>query len=241
MSGLVKPSWFSYALSGALALLASWALSGCYFGNRTVNQPATGDSVSGYYETQPQTLQYFASAPAEKRVDVATNQIPTDYSSIFTNPVLFEIQDSASGAAGIFPYPTSSNSYGIGVTLGNAQAFGTNQSAAGTLWDDPACTREDEEGIDGSYKKSSGPWTSNTPEIIKSGRVQFTLDYTISFIGSCAASLQAMANCYNDATQCGSHSQSDVQSLFEPFITAGAMAATDIPNLTDLGYEMSYQ
>ena len=238
---MFKPSWFSYALSGVLALVASWALSGCYFGNRTVNQPVQGDGVTGYYETQPQSLQYCASAPSEKCVSAPTNQIPSDYTSIFTNPVLLELQDAASGQAGIFPYPTPTNASGIGVTIGANQTFGTNQTASGTLWDDPACTREDDQLVDGSFTKTNGPWTSNTPEIAKSGRIQLTLAYTITLSGTCTASLQAMANCYNDSTQCGSHSQSDVQSLFGPYIAAGAMAATDIPNLTALAYEMSYQ
>ncbi len=229
MSGL-KPSWLSYALSGALAIMASWVLSGCYFGNRTVNQPVQGDGVTGTYATLPQTLQYCASVASssnEKCVYVSTSQIPADYTSIFTNPVALELANASTGDAWILPYPTPPNSNGIEVTVGSNQTFSSPPaSATNTLWDDPACSREDNEGVEGSFG---------------SGRVEFTLTYTIEFTGNCAASLQAMANCYNDATQCGTHSQSDAQSLFEPFIDATAMSASDIPNLTGLAYEMVYQ
>jgi hypothetical protein len=236
MSALVKPSWISYALSGALALVASWALTGCYFGNRTVNQQAASDGVSGYYETAPQSLQFCATTCQ----NVATNQIPTDYSSIMTNPVGLQLQNASTGDAILFPY--TGGQYGIAVTASTNGTVTTNQSSSPVqLWDDPACTSEQDEVIEGQFKISGGPFTSSPPGIPISGHLALTITYTTTFSGNCTASLTSMADCYADSTQCGSHNQSDVQALFEPYINAGALTAAGIVNLSTLAFEISYQ
>src|SRR4051812_22744816 len=82
MSGLLRPNWFHYALTGVIAVMASWALTGCRFGNHEESQAQTTDGITGYYETQPQTMKYCASVPNESCQDVATNQIPQDFLDI---------------------------------------------------------------------------------------------------------------------------------------------------------------
>jgi hypothetical protein len=242
MSAILKPSWFSYALSGVLAIVASWALSGCYFGNKTVNQPVSTDGVTGFYETQPQTLKLCAATPGEICPSAPTNLIPAFISNILTNPVALELQDPSTRKAGLFPYNGGAGAQGFGVIAGPNKTL-TPDPASGsqTLWDDPACTEQLDLSIEGSYTLTNGPWTSNTPNIPKSGRIQMTVTYTIGVAGSCTVSLQAMADCYADSTKCGSHSQSEVQTLFGPFISAAAMAATDISKVQSLAYEITYQ
>jgi hypothetical protein len=241
MSSILRPSWFSYALSGVLAIVASWALSGCYFGNKTVNQPVQSDGVSGYYETQPQTLTLFASTPGEKQASVPVNQVPAMYSQFLTNPVILALSDPATGDAGIFPYPQT-DGHGLAVTASTDGSLSFNPSPISTtLWDDPACTQEATELLTGTFTKTNGPWTSNTPTIPKTGRITLDITYTISIVGNCSVSLQAMADCYADQTKCGTHSQSDVAALFGPFISAAVMTSADISKVTGVAYEMTYK
>jgi hypothetical protein len=239
MSVLLKPSWLSYTLTGALAILASWALTGCRFGNHQVDQAQQTDGVSGYYETQPQSMKYCATTASETCQNVGTNMIPADFTSILTNPVALKLQDASTGQAVLFS--AFGGTTGIAIFANTDQSLSVVGTANAQLWDDPACTRTDQQLIEGAYTKTSGPWTSNTPTIPKSGRINLTITYTITLNGTCTTSLQAIAACYGDATKCGTHEQSETQDLFGGYISAGSMTAADIPNTTALAYEIVYQ
>jgi hypothetical protein len=239
MPELFKPSWLSYLTMGTLAVVASWALSGCRFGNREVDQAQSSDGVTGYYETQPQTMNYCAAIPAETCKSVSTNQIPADFSSILTNPVALLLQDASTGKSILFP--PSDGTYGIPIFANTDQTLSVLRSSSpSTTWDDSACTRTDEELIQGAFARNNGPFTSGS-KLPLSGRISLDITYTITFAGSCGPSMQAMADCYADASKCGTHQQSEASTLFAPYVNAGSLGTADLSKVTTLGYEISYQ
>jgi hypothetical protein len=76
--------------------------------------------------------------------------------------------------------------------------------------------------------------------------IQIQEEYTAAVGSDCKASLQAIAACYNDSTQCASGSQNwtydSVHSYFDPYIKVSkVITSQDIPNLFKIGYEVSYQ
>src|SRR5688572_408828 len=93
---MFSPSWLSYLFTGVMTVVASWAMSGCRFGNQTVEQPQQTDPASGIYETQPQSLVYCAE---DSCANAATNLIPVDFTEILTNPVVLRVTNPADGRA----------------------------------------------------------------------------------------------------------------------------------------------
>ncbi|HUP57219.1 MAG TPA: hypothetical protein VM598_07180 [Bdellovibrionota bacterium] len=235
---MLSPSWLSYLFTGVMTLFASWAMSGCRFGNQTVEAPQVQDLVSGIYETQPQSLVYCAND--NNCANTPTNLIPAEFTEILTNPVVLRVTDPAAGRAILFsPF---GGEYGIPIFVNPDQTLSVlRTSGRTTVWNDPACTRQDQELIEGRYTKTSGPWTSNTPELTKDGRIEMTITYVTSFDGDCAASIQAVAACYADSAQCGTHDAESVRALYAPFVNSGAITAAEISTTTTLAYEISYQ
>src|SRR5947209_8020645 len=92
----------TYVVCGAVAFFLSWALSGCRFGNNVVPQ-AQNDTITGYYETQAQSLSFCAAkGSTETCKAVNTSQTPSFISSTMTNPVGLFLADAASGYAILF-------------------------------------------------------------------------------------------------------------------------------------------
>jgi hypothetical protein len=70
------------------------------------------------------------------------------------------------------------------------------------------------------------------------------------FAGNCTSLFQTAANCYSDVTpftQCDGTSASDnaqrhtaVTNVFGDYVDAGILKVTDIPNVQDLYYTITY-
>ncbi len=237
--------WVSYFWSGAIAIILSFAISGaltsCYFGNREVNQTSSNpDTISGLYNTQPQTLQFCATVNGTTNCKSAspTSQVPAEVSQEMTNPVAVLMQDLSTGLA-VFSDPTNTGSLPtLPVTVNSNQSLAYNeQTSPAQVWNDPSCTSTESLQENGSL--SGGPG---------SGRVAVTIQIVTTFDGTCGPTLQSIYNCYQDSTQCGGTStstnqqtQSQWQTMFNPYIQTAAMTATDIPNVANIAYEVTYQ
>ncbi|MGZ3698156.1 MAG: hypothetical protein ACXWP5_08475, partial [Bdellovibrionota bacterium] len=215
-------------ITTALPAIALLALTSCLrFGNGETDQPVT-DTVTGYYETSPQTLSFCASIYGVKEtcVDVsAYTSVPTEISGIFSNPVGMFLDNPDTGATYFFN-PTSKFSLGpVEVDPDKSITLSSGLDYA-TLWNDKACTMKRDISIDGAYT-NSGPFTSGST-LRLSGRVSLAITVTTVFDGNCTASLQAIAACYQSGgSSClGSvnpalGTQSDVIGMFGPFFQNG--------------------
>lgn len=247
----------SYFFGGSLAIILSWVmatlLSGCRIGNYT--SPTTPpDPISGYYDANPQSLQFCVALSSNSTSAACANaspsQIPVFISQEITDPVAIVLQNASTGDA-VFT-AISGGTTALPVTVGSDDVTlsYTNATTPQTLWKDPTCTTSTYLAEQGSIVPGAGHAVAGSTRLTQ-GSITLTVQVIQTFdstTASCTSELQSMSQCYQDVTQCGGTDsgsnqqlQSQVQSLFEPYIQAGAMAASDIPTATAVSYEVHYQ
>lgn len=245
-------SLVSLLASSGLAALAL-AATGCHVGNQEVDAPATTpDTVSGNYAMAPTTLQVYATVNGQINSGTAVpSQIPARVSAILTNPVTIQLQDSSNGQASIYAPIGATDSFTVYFQSDNQTFTANSSSPVETLWSDPACTIQENLEIQGRLQplgstSSLGIFDGTSMTI--TGRISNDVWVEDQISGNCAATLQALAQCYQSASACGestsAENQADqqlVQELYQLYIQAGAMTVQDIPNVTDLSYQVSYQ
>ena len=154
--------------------------------------------------------------------------------------------------AEIFNPLSNTNEITIPFTYGSTSFDVTGELSSGTLWDSSSCTLTELLEIQGAFQGLGT--TASTIDIDGydlplTGRLPMTIQVEYRIEGTtCSTSLQEMYSCYQNVSNCMGSSASDqstnqqtVINLFDPFIQAGAMGASDIPNVTDLAQEMQYQ
>lgn len=162
-----------------------------------------------------------------------------------TNPVGFLVKKSDTGEA--YFVPPADTRYALPVrTDKSGNLLFRGDSNPQTLWDDSACTSQLMLEEKGTVQKTSALKT--VAGYKTQGRVSVTIQVIKTFDGTCRPSLEKMLNCYKDVTQCGGKDspenksyQAVVQELFNPFIEAGAMTQDEMPSITAVAYEVSYQ
>ena len=233
------------ALIGAAALLA-----GCpRLGNNVVHNE-NPDKISGYYESQAQSLELCSqNSPTAKTLcsQVAANLVPAMIGSVITNPLALIVKDLASGKAYFVGLGGDQPALPVYVDPTDLTLSFLGSTGSEMLWTDEACTTKlyiEEHGL---VSRGKGPFTSGS-KLSLSGRVQLEVDVIRAFEGSCTDSLAAMAKCYDQAKYCGGSTDSEnaanqawVQSLFDANIRAGTMTVSDIPTVTRTAYHVSYQ
>lgn len=241
-------NWSSYIFTGTLAVILSWALSGCRLGNHVEEGPTPPPSLTGYYETAPQQLTFCTTLKPDANTvcnEVSVNLVPGLISSVMGNPIAFQIMNDETGEARFF-YP-----FGSGYTMPvyvnkdtkELSYIGSTQTEV--LWIDPACTTQlylEEKGM-----VNTG--ASNTVQGLTTvGRIALDIKVYSTYEGTCDDSLLDMENCFFDSNQCGGADatengvlQTAVQNMYNPYIQAGVIKAEDISNISSLGYTVSYK
>jgi hypothetical protein len=241
----------NYIMSGLVAIVLSGALmsmSGCRFGNRVENADPVTDEITGYYETQAQSLQFCVTTNNNGTVcqSAPANQTPATVSSVMTDPVGLALQDESTGYSYLVANANSSNNSAIPIYADKSgEVSFVGNTTADTLFQDDQCTGQLFIEEEGSFKRVN-PYSFQG--FTTYGRLSVNISMITEVRGTCAASLQAMQNCYNDVNQCGmstlaenASEQAYVQGVFGPYIQAGVMTSADILNVTDLAYEVLYQ
>lgn len=235
---------------GGILLVVSlgWmTLAGCRFGNNEVPQ-SKPQSYTGYYVTQPQKLLLKAIVnghSVEASGDLAL--VPRILSQFLTNPVFFGEVDKASGLSGIAPPSDSSRALPVYLSTDGTLAFsGTTKPQ--TFFIDPLCLSHlaiTEKGALHKDPNVQGPAGNKLP---LSGSLSLDVLVATEFEGSCQPTFDQLALCYSDATQCGGSDATDdealqaaVISVFSPFIGAHLLNPSDIANVTQYAYEVSYE
>lgn len=239
------PGWTSYLLSGTVAILLSWMLSGCRFGNNVVT-PENPDPITGYYQTQPQSLQFcvtFTSSATECR-NVSTNQVPSLISQVLTQPVALQVTDPNHGEALFFDPFGNGTALPISIDLSNLELSYLGYGNPTPLWSDENCTSQ-------LFIESEGAITKTDPTEVSGlttkGRIGLSIEVFEIYQGSCTNDLLEIEDCYSDANQCNGSTSSEnaalqesVQNYFNPYIESGAMSSDDISDVSSLGYSVNY-
>jgi hypothetical protein len=225
--------------------------SGCRVGNNTVTTDNNPDKISGYYDTVPQSLMFCATPAGNTSCkNVATNLVPSMISAEMTQPTALIVQDLDTGDA-VFTAPRGGKTALPIWVQPDKTLYYANSSSEDILWKDPACTSKLYLEEDGAIMAGpANPVAGSTRAT--SGRVQLRVRVTEIFQeihpGACGSTLTLMSNCYQDVTQCGGADsgsnqqlQTQVQTMFNSYIQAGAISASDIPNLSNISYEVQYQ
>jgi hypothetical protein len=228
-----------------MALMVSWALGGCRFGNH-VETPPDPDQISGYYATSPQSLTFCASHGTTSCAPAAPNLVPDTLADAMSNPVALILQDLESGSAYLASTAGTGAALPVFASPDGVLSF-LGSTGKETLWRDPACTTQLFIEEDGTWTKSANAGTSASGKPL-SGRVQLRIQIIRTIDGTCGPTLQEIADCYANASLCGgadatenAELQAAVQYLFNDYIQSGTMASTDIPNVSALAYEVSYE
>lgn len=233
-----------HALWVGLALAASVLFSGCRLGNHVEAQPSPAQ-VSGYFQSQPQSLTFSTTHTTSQQVSAPVNQIPSQVSFVMTNPVAFILDDAASGASYLAASDGSGYALPIYYDAGEVLSY-VGSTSPQILWEDPACTTLLQVEESGKLTRfASSQEFLGFPTV---GRASVTIRITRVIEGTCGPTMTALANCYGDVDQCGGSSpaenadlQESVVSFFTPYITAGTMTAADIPNVQGMAYEARYE
>jgi hypothetical protein len=236
--------WVPYLSAAVLAA----SLSGCRFGNYVADQKtsaATADPISGYYETEASALAFCAVGTATNCVSAALTEIPSLVKAVVTNPVILYLTDASTGEG--YLVASDGSDYSLPTSFSSTSLISySGSTSADTLWDDAACTTSIHIEESGSISKTASASETSTG-LPLSGSVSLTLSFIQSFDGDCSPSLTAMKACLEDPAQCGGATseedaqyQEAVQNFFAPYVNSGAMTAADIPTLSSIAYEVTF-
>ena len=243
------PNWSSYFITGLMALMISFvfgALTGCRFGNNQTTTSTTGvDTISGYYETLPQSLSLTVTTGTQTNTtSVTTNFMPASLSAVMTNPIAVVIQNPVNGQ-GLITNQSGTNGYSIYVT-GSNTSLAYSESAT-TQWM-TNCTETDTAVRQGSYSQyQTGP---KLVEGVNSlGRVSLNITDSFAWVGTDCASLATTFNtCFVNQDTCWGttavdreNENTDLHSVFDPFINSGVMTVDQIKTVTGISYQVDYQ
>lgn len=204
------------------------------------------DQTSGYYATTPARPSFCATHSTSQCADVATDQIPATFQSVVSNPVGVAMKDLTSGLAYLVNSDGSGNALKIDVDMPTGKLSLIGSSGANTFWLDASCTIEmflQESGALTRY----GTSTVSTTGLTVIGGMQLKVQMIQEIKGDCAHSFSQVHDCYLDPLQCGGSDntenlnlQTSVKGLLDPYINAGVMSLSDLPNLKTLAYELNY-
>lgn len=234
----------AHALWIGLLLAASVVFSGCRLGNHVESQPSPAQ-VSGYFQSQPQSLTFYTTHTSSQTASAPVNQIPAQVALVMTNPVAFILDDAATGAAYLAASDSSGYALPIYYNAGETLSY-VGSTSPQVLWEDPACTTLLQVEESGKLTRFGEPQTFlDFPTV---GRAAATIRITRVIEGTCGPTMAELAGCYGDANACGGSSpeenadlQASVIDFFAPYIAAGTMTAADIPDVQGMAYEARYE
>lgn len=236
---LEKPSLLSGFVYGTAALLASWAFSGCRFGNKT-SGPIDIDPT-GYYLTTPSTLT-FSTNVRDGAFAGPTSVIPSDASSVMSNPIILDVRDLSNGQSVI-----GNTNAAYAIQLFPDDTLWTILSGdQGPLWTDIACTMFKSIEVDGSITRFKVPQTA-PGGVQASGRMKAKYTVIQSLQGPCAQTMQDIQNCYQDHNLCQGADEAenvswhnDVRAYFGPYVESGSITASELNQVRNFSFEAQY-
>lgn len=239
------PILFAIALS--IIIIIPLELAGCRLGNREEAAPQSA-SYTGVYVTLPKSLTLSVRVDGkEEQAPLDLGMIPKLITQFLTNPVFFGEVDKATGLGGLASPKDTSKALPVYVASDGTLTFsGTTRPLP--YFTDPECLSHLAITEKGALHKDSKVPSPAGNKLPLAGRLSLDVKVATVFEGSCQPTFDALAQCYNDATQCGGSDASEDEAIheavvaaFSPFITAKILDAADISKVTEYSYEVSYE
>ncbi len=185
---------------------------------------------------------------------VSTAQIPSLFKQRITDPLALYYYD-LEGRRAVLANPAikiTSPTQGLPVRVSEDQktiSTVLGGSDSDLNWDSSDCTLSTYsiEGL-GIITKSPGQAIVSGKKVTTSGRVSLSAFWIRTFEGNCAERTAAMQRCYERSEDCEGGSerqnlllQDEIHALLDEFIKAGVLKPSQISNLSNLSYEVTYE
>jgi hypothetical protein len=255
----------SYFWCGGIAVFLSWALSGCYIGNKEVDAPFYGP---WYYETQLNNIQVCAGANGQAAIcknEVSTSYLPMFYIpmtsqyalnfSQISDPFIYSQLDSVTAAAVGANYGVSDSNTGELYFFVNGNGTATSPVSYGvssqvelfhdvTNNNNPTCVMDTTVSIAGNLT-NTGPYNSYTANPL-SGRMVYTVNIKMTPDPVINTGCAQAVLCYNDPeNQCQGVALEEVEAIYQDFVNTGALSVAPVsgvyPTINSLSYSIQYQ
>jgi hypothetical protein len=253
----------TYFWCGGIAVFLSWALSGCYIGNKEVDAPYNGP---WFYETELSNVQVCAATNGQAAVcknSILSTYLPQFYIPLavganlnfsqVSDPLILSELDPTSAAALAANYSLSDSTDGSVYFFVNANQSPTPTSAisynASTQVevfhdasnnDSPTCLMDTTVSITGNLT-NSGPFDSYSSNPL-SGRMIYTINISMTPDATVNTGCAQAVLCFNNpTTDCQGVSYDEVHSVFQDFVALGAMDLSTNPTVNSLSYTIKYQ
>jgi hypothetical protein len=250
-------NWLSFFWCGGIAVIFSWALSGCRFGNHEVDPPSTGPF---FYETALTTIQIcanFTNGTQTCATETNPNFLPnlslmqgTDPST--GDPNLGQLPDPVEIAID----PNTANQYDIGDPVSGAPYFYVNYDSQNNLGldgvlpatpifldpqtGDATCNMNISLQIAGELT-TTGPYTTNFSAAPLNGRMPLEIEATLTPQGT---GCQAAVTCLFDQTgaSCDGNSKTIIADYYQNLVSANlATTSATLETVTSWTYGITYQ
>ncbi|MBI2712595.1 MAG: hypothetical protein HYX41_07070 [Bdellovibrio sp.] len=221
--------------------------TGCRFGNHEVPQESP-TPYNGVYITSPKKVAVSATVSGKNMgsVEVDLTLLPKLLTQYITNPVLFVQVDTTTGLSGIAPPSDTKHSLPVILAKDGTLSF-SGATSPETFISDPKCQTYLSITEKGALHKDSSLKPPSGSHLPITGKMELEITLTSKFEGTCQPTFEALADCYQDLTLCGGNTlaentsiQKTVVSAFAPWIDAKVIQPSDISNLTDYSYDVSY-
>jgi len=248
-------NWLSYFWCGGIAIILSWALSGCRFGNHEVDPPSTGPF---FYETSLTTIKLCATisgGASQCATETNPNFLPNISLTQGANPetglpnlgqlpdpVELAIDPSTANQYDLFDPATNSPYFFLDYDNQGNVNFPEGQASIPVFIDtttgDALCSLNLDLQASGELT-TAGPFTTNLG-LPLTGRMPLIVDAVFTPISQ-GNGCQTAASCYSTPSACDGNAPSIVASYYQNFVNAGLINAGNMGNVTSLSYEITYQ
>jgi hypothetical protein len=227
------------------------AFPACKFGNYEKDPPGPS-AIQGYYETLMNAqITVCATRPVVQPNGVSQDQtncaqVPSShadpiFSYVMTDPVDLAY-DTATGLFFLTPINQSNPQITLPVISDNSGGLSFSGSIAPftnpLMATHPNCVFNLSFTEQGTYGRPTGPFTTDTG-LPLSGRI--AMNFVWDYAPSGADCAQWIEPCYQNASSCSAVDQQVVSDEYSPFVDAGVLSISDLPNVEKLEYQVSYQ
>ena len=236
--GTFGSSLFHTVLYGSIAIVISWLLSSCRFGNNeeSTSPPETWD---GYYEMKAYALDLTVNLiSGAHQTEAATSLIPAETQVLFSNPVIFTF-DAGQNSWFIYNPFLGTLSFYVpfnevtGVIPEAGLVYGSEFFGSQTCQ-----LRETLLIEDAKVTRTSGGFLAG---VETKGRIRMDYTHVREFDGDCAATLQSAADCYDNELNCPDPESHDfIVALLGLYVDEGLMSSNDFSDLLWVAHKVSY-
>lgn len=228
-----------------IASAGALLFSGCEFGNKSTTELHGYDTISGYYESLPQSVVFHAKigSGAERNQSGTVNQMPDFMKAVMGNPTMLYFDDPIGGQGSIRAHSNAT----LGFPTLIDDKLGTFGVSTSGYADVSGCRFTEETIHTGRFSQS--PTTKVISGLTVRGQIAVDFTAIYSFVGEdvdCDVLRGIFKTCYSDNVGCSTDPGSIlyrgyVTKVFGALIGAGVMTEAEIPSTHSVGFRAIYE